>query len=167
MRKPLGFRWRTVVSLVLMAAPGHPALPRIRVEIQPTQGSVKPGEDLAVLTTVRNVGSDELSLRMWSCSYGDQWDTDNPGVQTNHSSCNKNGILRVALKPGQTYERQVAVRVATPCRASDSSVVFRLGFAEADSGQPLSNSRVWSNAASIALKCAPRGSKYFRPGSGQ
>ena len=122
------------------------------VEIKVAQATVKNNEDFPVSTTIRNVDKDDQSLRIWSCSYPQQWTADNPAVHITNASCKKNDVILIRLKPGETYERMLSIQivVAADLRAQ-KSLVFRLRFEPVTSQKTGDFSPVWSNSVTVSV----------------
>jgi hypothetical protein len=122
----------------------------VTVEIRVAQSTVKKNQEFLVSTTVRNVGKDEESLQIWSCSYPEQWTTDNLAVHIIGAACRKNDVIQVKLKPGESYERALSIYidVAVEHRAS-KPVTFRLGLERATSKKTGIASPLWSNAVTV------------------
>jgi hypothetical protein len=104
---------------------------RIEIKTLPTVAHNK--RVFVVDTTIRNTSNVEQVLQTWQCSYGDwNWTTDNPAVHVQEPEmppCKKNALVYMKLKPGETYERALSIRVAIPAREVMSQpVTFRIGF---------------------------------------
>jgi len=120
----------------------------LTVEIQPAQSTVKNDQDFLVATTIRNVGRDEQSLQIWSCSYPTQWKADKPSVHLRQVPCKKNSLEHVILKPGEAYERTLSIRVGAANKDEQESIAFRLGFEPAGDAAS-SVSLIWSNSVTV------------------
>jgi len=121
-----------------------------RVEIKVAQSTVKNNQEFLVSTTLRNVGTDEQSMRIWSCSYPQQWIADNPAVHIAGAACKKNDVFRVRLKPGETYERALSIHIKVAAqRLAQKPVTFRLGFEPANYEKTGVGSPLWSNAITV------------------
>jgi hypothetical protein len=121
-----------------------------RVEISVVRSTVKNNEEFPVSTTIRNVGRDEQSLQIWSCSYPEQWTADNPDVHIIGAACRKNDVILVGLKPGDAYERTLSIHIGIAAEnRTQKSVTFRLGFESATSKKTDIASPIWSNAITV------------------
>jgi len=96
------------------------------VEARMTRATVKDSEDFGMLTAVRNTGSSEVEMRVWSCSYSQQWETDSRSVRVKPTSCRKNYLTKISLAPGQAYEKAIILSVVDVTRPQ--SIHFRLAF---------------------------------------
>ena len=83
----------------------------LRVEIKSGQKSVKTGESFEVTTKIVNISQKDQHLQIWSCSYSDNWATDNPFVHLNGESCDKNFVGNVLLKRGEVYKNRLSLRI--------------------------------------------------------
>jgi hypothetical protein len=129
--------------------------PQIQVEIKLPKTTVKNHEGFIVLTALRNISNVEKQVRVWSCSYPNQWGADNPYIYVPYDSdCMKNAFGLVKLKPGESYKRNLPVRVVLASGDSTpKSVTFRLGYvnerqwALSTNGSP----PIWSNAVTVSV----------------
>lgn len=140
-----------LLVLTSVASPACSQDPSIRAEVSVVRSSVNNGEAFSASTTIRNVGSGSRSLQVWSCSYPDQWTSDNPVVHVRAVPCKKNVIVRIELKPGETYARDLSLLAKIGGTGSSPEVVrFRLGFSSdvSDEKKP-PRLRIWSNVITI------------------
>ena len=125
----------------------------LNVEIKPVPAVVKSGQEFSVNTKVKNVGREDQSLQIWSCSYPEHWTADNPSVHVEGVECEKNGLMDVRLKPGEAYEKALSLRVWVASRLSEESVTFRLGFAPwIRATKRADRPNIWSNAVTVNVK---------------
>lgn len=126
----------------------------LRAEIDLTQTVVLNNEDLPVTATIRNTGTAEETLVVWSCSYPAQWRPDKPTIKNQGVDCMQNVPGRIRLKPGETYTRRVHLRAEL--RSPDRrSITFRLGYgtdayfgtAELAPKSPA----IWSNVVTVDI----------------
>lgn len=138
--------------LIFTGVTAHGEASSIIVDIKMVDSTVKRNDDLPVSTTIRNVGTKEQSLQIWSCSYPEQWIVDNPIVHITAVSCNKNDVVHVRLKPGEAYERALSIRIERSAEHQDQkSVTFRLGFKPDISEKTGLLSPIWSNAITLRV----------------
>ncbi len=83
----------------------------LTVKIIATEPTVNNNENFFISTIIQNIGADDHSLLIWSCSYPDQWTADKPTVHITSVSCEKNYIMQIQLKPEQSYQRALAVKI--------------------------------------------------------
>ena len=119
------------------------------VEARVGHGTVRNNEEFLVSTVVRNIGETVQLLRVWSCSYPQQWTTDNASVQVKQVSCRKNYLSQVKLEPGKTYERLLSL--SANVGAAQKVITFRLGLDSEASAVAGSASRVWSNGLTVKI----------------
>ena len=132
----------------------------LRAEIKLSRTSVKNNELLSVSTIIRNTSREDQSFVAWACGYGRQWTSDSLSAQVNHGEpCLANALVKVKLKPGNSYQKKIQVSVTLPAAgAPQEAVTFRLGFAsERDQPAPAPASgaattpRLWSNAVTVTV----------------
>jgi len=101
----------------------------LRADIKAAQTLVKSGETFRVGTAIRNAGTTEQTIIVFTCTWSDQWIVDNPAVDVNSNNCLSNVQEKIKLKPGEAYENSLMVHIGP---ATDQSVrremTFRLGF---------------------------------------
>jgi hypothetical protein len=122
----------------------------IKVEVEPAQTTVQNNETFTVNTFIRNTGSDEEVLAIWSCSYPQQWQADSPFLHVDGVGCMKNDIFHIRIQPGEAYERPLSIRVELAAgKRQIESVTFRLGFQDENPGTIPKTPRIWSNAVTV------------------
>lgn len=135
----------------------------LKAEITPVQNVVKNDEIFSVATVIRNVGTKEESLTVWSCSYPAQWMTDNRDVHLVVVPCTRNGLELKRLKPGESFSRPLSLSIHLPSGQSNRArVSFRLGFVEgAYLGVQNPSLKVplsWSNSITVTVSSPGTGS---------
>jgi len=130
-------------SAVALAAEPAPAL---KVTIGIDDKSVEPAGSFSVSTQIQNIGERAITLAIWSCSYSQNWISDNPAVTIESMPCKKNVLEGIALASGRTYTNSLEVR-------STTEQPFRLGFmnGQLDVKMPASKP-VWSNPLTVSIK---------------
>ena len=127
----------------------------LRAEIKLSQTVVKNNEDFSVTATIRNTGTHEEMLEVWTRSYPSQWRADSPAVKTNATDCLQNSAGMVPLSPGKTYTRQVSVHLAVKDSGGRQLVTFRLGYGTDPyfgTIEPAPKSpAIWSNAVTVSV----------------
>ncbi len=122
----------------------------IKVTISSALTQVRNNEIVSVCTTLRNISSEEQVLEALSCGYSNQWIADNPSVLLLGDPCKKVGLMQIRLKPNETHERHLSIRVTLPASGSHpQSVTFRLGFQNERSRTEMKPPRIWSNAVTV------------------
>lgn len=126
----------------------------LRAEIDVAHTVVRNNEDLPVTATIRNTGTAEEILLVWSCSYPAQWRPDKTAIKNQGVDCMQNVPGKVRLKPGEAYTRRVHVRaeLTSPERRS---ITFRLGYGTDGyfgTAEPTPKSTaIWSNAVTVDI----------------
>jgi hypothetical protein len=123
----------------------------LRIEIQTAQQTVKMGAPFPVVTKIKNISEDAVTLQIWICSYGQNWIIDNSFMHISPIPCGKNYLESVRLKPGEVYTRELPVSTDASSNNSGDTIAFRLGFMDGGPNNGLPRP-VWSNP--ITLKIA-------------
>ena len=127
----------------------------LRVEIDPDQASVMDGGELTVTTHITNTGSQDIALRVWTCSYSDNWIDDSPFVDLVPWPCDENGLAKYVLKPGeslQNYENKLRLRIFVPAdEIAVEQVTFKLGF-KASPDKADTSPVAWSGPITVQVK---------------
>jgi hypothetical protein len=135
---------------VALAAP----VPVLKVTVAAKLQSVDNGAILPVTTQIRNAGKETQTLRILSCAYYAHWKIDNPSVRVDEIMCTRNPLRNVRLGPGESYKRDLNLRVnLQPDASLHGSITFRLGFI--DGAQAAANTTdqtlIWSNAVTVKV----------------
>jgi hypothetical protein len=121
----------------------------MQAEIKSALQVVRSGEEFLVSVSFKNPSDEEQSLQIWSCSFPKNWLSDNPIVQIPDVPCKKNSPIWVKLKPGESHQDQLAIKIALRPGAREP-VAFRLGFQPLNFQGPAGVSfPVWSNTITI------------------
>jgi hypothetical protein len=137
---------------VLIGIATYSQEPIFRVEIKALQSPITNKEEFTVSTSIRNLSRDDQSLLIWSCSYPQQWVADNPDIHITDVPCKKNDVIRIELKPGETYDRPLALYAADPDEdRKPKPITFRLGFKPTTDGKREPTAPIWSNAVTLAV----------------
>lgn len=124
----------------------------LKAEIKLVQTAVKNHQTLPVSTTLINSGSKVWMLEVWACGNSYRWVSDNPSVFVIGESCLKNSVSKIYLKPGQTFEKAVPVRVEFAAgKAQPESLTFRLGFKDPTCWSAQGIPPSWSNAVTVSV----------------
>jgi hypothetical protein len=152
------YLWTFLVLLgVLTAIPlSYGQSAGLAVEATADRDTVANVGKLSVNVKIRNEGLTDQHLRLMLCSYYDSWATDNTAVTLVPWPCDKNPMIEVVLKPGETYENSVfplelLVGVGEK-EIFPAEVSFRLGLRpdvlyRTDASRPV----VWSNPLNIKI----------------
>jgi hypothetical protein len=125
----------------------------LKAEIKLVRTAVRNKENFSVSTIIRNASANEQAFAVLYCCYAMLWTADNPSVQTDCSeACARNSAVKITLKPGETYEKNVLVRVELPAGTSQTeSVTFRLGFHAPIYRSEPKIPTIWSNAITVKV----------------
>jgi len=124
----------------------------LKPEIKLVQTAVKDHEKLSVSTTLINSGSTVWMLEVPLCGYSYAWRSDNPSVQIYGEACAKNSVSKIYLKPGETLEKEVPVRVELAAgKPQPESLTFRLGFKDPTCWSAQGIPPNWSNAVTVTI----------------
>ncbi|MGB9407375.1 MAG: hypothetical protein WCA89_07550 [Terracidiphilus sp.] len=124
----------------------------LKAEIALARETVINDEIFFVNTTLRNTGSNVWDLG-GGCGFLNQWTSDSPSILVIGEACfSEKNIhnMEVRLKPGETYERAVPVRVHLAADGDQhESVTFRLRFNDPTFNLHPEVPPVWSNAVTV------------------
>lgn len=128
----------------------------LEAEITPAWTLVRNDEIFTVTTVVRNVGTKEQSLTVWTCFYPGQWMTDNRNVHLVVVPCTRNKLEVRRLKPGESFSKPLSLYIDLPSgHVSGTKVNFRLGYrGRSYSGKPSFSPKLplfWSNASTVVV----------------
>jgi hypothetical protein len=141
----------SAVLLYLSASIAHGQGSPFKAEIKLTRTEVSNHETFSVATAIRNTSMTDQLLDVWTCSYSEQWVSDNLDVHVEAAACLQNVHYKVKLAPGEAYERAVPIYFAFCARKTfEGPVTFRLGFHEATRTKRYpDNSANWSNQVTL------------------
>lgn len=123
----------------------------LKAEIKLVQTPVKNHQTFPVSTALSNFGSKVWMLEVLACGYSNQWNSDNPSIVTGES-CLNNSVAKIYLKPGETFEKTVPVRVELAAgKAQPESVTFRLGFKDPTCWSAQGIPPNWSNSITVSV----------------
>jgi hypothetical protein len=100
------------LSLLLELASTAGADPvMIKVEASATQHAIHRGESAVIEVRVTNVSSEKQTFHIMNCAWRDSWRTDDRGIVVEGVGCEKNFEIELALAPGASDARKLAVVV--------------------------------------------------------
>ena len=124
----------------------------LKPEIKLVQTAVKNHETFSVSTTLLNAGSKVWMLEVLACGDSYHWVSDNPSILVMGQACARNSVSKIYLKPGETYEKTVPVRVElVDGKAQPQSLTFRLGFKDQTCWSAQGIPPNWSNAVTVSV----------------
>jgi hypothetical protein len=137
-----------MLTCICTAAYGQTGIIQVHIELM--QSAVKNNERFTVPASLSNTSNDAASLQVWSCSFPEQWVSDNPTVHIPAVPCEKNDAIWIKLSPGESFTEQLAIYIALPAdHRAREPVDFRLGFEPIDFQRTATPSIIWSNAVTI------------------
>ena len=121
-----------VVSTIDYSAWGQPSA----IKIEATSKQVAAVElfaeespvagEITVICKIQNISQADLFLSVMSCSYWDDWKTDNIAIFPRTHGCKKNGTTPIKLKPGEIREVQIPLVMTADIPRGD--IHFRLRY---------------------------------------
>ena len=121
----------------------------LEAKIKLVQTAVKNDGTFSVSATLLNSGSNVWELAV-GCGFLDQWTSDSPFVNVIGEACARTIPVGIRLKSGETYEREVPVRlVLTAGGDQPQSVSFRLRFNDPTFSSNPKSPPIWSNAVTV------------------
>jgi len=132
---------KTLLVLVALAAVAH-ADP-LAVEIAPATLAWRAKVPVVVVLKVSNPSKDRVSIKVWLCSWGDNWKSSDPELGWAPSACDKNYEKTEVLEPGGAKQWTLAMAPAPTAKAGIHSL--RMGFT------PGGGATVWSHPVAITV----------------
>jgi len=105
----------------------------LRVVVIPSKTEVRIKETFKVALRVENPTTTNQTVRVWSCSWDEEWKTSNPNISWLGWACKKNGVKNVEIPPGGAYTNELEMLIPEPI--SEKTFSFRMGFTPIDSKQ--------------------------------
>ena len=119
----------------------------LRVVVIPSKTEVRVKETFKVALRVENPTTTNQTVRVWSCSWDEEWKTSNTNIVFGIGwDCTKNNIHSVEIPSGGAYTNELEMLIPEP--VSEKALSFRMGFTPIDSKKTF-----WSNE--VKLKILP------------
>ena len=120
---------------------------RFRVTIRPAKTEVRLGEKFDVKLRVVNSSNVPQAFKAWSCSWDVQWTWKNLRIHYGFDNfdCWRNGLQEVRLKPGEAYEKTMALKLVAAGKSKEESL--RMGFTPGGERKTY-----WSNQVVLGMK---------------
>ena len=118
----------------------------LRVVVIPSKTEVRVKETFKVALRVENPTTTNQTVRVWSCSWDEEWKTSNTNISWLGWDCEKNNIHSVEIPSGGAYTNELEMLISEPI--SEKTLSFRMGFTPIDSKKTF-----WSNE--VKLKILP------------
>jgi len=84
------------------------------------------------------------SVRVWSCSWEEEWKTSDTNISYSVWICTKNFPENVEIPPGSAYTNELEMLIPEPI--SENMLSFRMGFTPIDS-----QTTFWSNRVKLNI----------------
>ena len=127
----------------------------LKAEISWTGVTVKHADSFSLNAVLRNTGSTERSLTIWTCPVSAQWVPDSPVVRVNQDTpCQQPAASLIRIKSGEKYTEAIPISFHLPAnQAIPNSVTFRLGFSELTRLSDVGHKEpsIWSNGVTIPV----------------
>ena len=112
----------------------------------------------SVMAKVQNISKENITLSAWSCSYAEDWVTDNKSIFPRQLNCKNNVLYAIALKPGET--REFTLAMSRPSNVLLKDIRFKLGYkAKRPIGEfkrtPIAGEPFWSDDVILHIKPVP------------
>jgi hypothetical protein len=119
--------------------------PRLRVVIVPSKNEVSVKEQFKVGLRVENPTATNQTVRVWSCSWEEEWKTSNTNISWVSWVCTINNDYDLTIPPGGAYTNELEMLIPQP--VSEKTLSFRMGFTPIDSQQTF-----WSGEVKLNVK---------------
>ena len=103
----------------------------LRVVLIPSKTEVRVTEKFKVALRVENPTTTNQTVRVWSCSWDEEWKTSNTNISWIGWDCTRNGVRNVEIPPGGAYTNELEMLIPQPI--SEKTLSFRMGFTPIDS----------------------------------
>jgi hypothetical protein len=120
----------------------------LRVVVIPSKTEVRVKETFKVALRVENPTTTNQTVRVWSCSWDEEWKSSNTNISWLGWICTRNVARNVEIPPGGAYTNELEMLIPEPI--PENSLSFRMGFTPIDSEKTL-----WSDG--VKLNILPSG----------
>lgn len=122
------------------------AEPGLIVEVFPTTIDTKLGEtSFSVTAFIKNPSAEDKSFEEYSCSYLEDWETDQDFIAHASTQCFRNGLRTIIIKPQEIIERKISLVLTREVAAGEHQ--FRLIF-------KYRNNKIFSNLLTLKVSDA-------------
>jgi len=125
----------------------------LRVFIIPSKTEVRVTEKFKVALRVENPTTTNQTVRVWSCSWVEEWKSSNTNISWLDWICTRNFEMNVEIPPGSAYTNELEMFIPEPI--SEKTLSFRMGFTPIDSNQTFWSDGVKLNILPPAASIAP------------
>lgn len=139
-------RWMFLIAALVVSrlASAAPPTRTVTIEAVPVQTRVHRNDVVSVRLQTRNTTDHTQAFRIMTCSWQDEWRSDDPQLVPGGADCAKNFAFTLTLAPGAVDVRVLALHVDTG--ASLGAHAFRLGFTAIGR-----KDTVWSTPATVRI----------------
>ncbi len=117
----------------------------LRVVVIPSKTEVRVKEKFNVALRVENPTTTNQTVRVWDCSWYEEWKTSNTNISWIDWVCTRNFERNVEIPPGGAYTNELEILIPEPI--SEKTLSFRMGFTPIDSKQTF-----WSGEVKLNVK---------------
>src|ERR1700733_11537034 len=116
----------------------------LRFVVIPSKTEVRVTEKVRVALRVENPTRTNQTVRVWSCSWDEEWKTSDTNISWLGWDCDKNFVRNIEIPPGGAYTNELEMVIPEPI--SKKKLSFRMGFTPVDCHQTF-----WSDAVDIGV----------------
>ena len=116
----------------------------LRVIVIPSKTEIHVKETFKVALRVENLTTTSQTVRVWSCSWNQEWKTSNTNISWLGWDCTRNVTRNVEIPPGGAYTNELEMLIPEPI--SEKTLSFRMGFTPIDSNQTF-----WSDDVQLRI----------------
>lgn len=124
----------------------------LRIVVIPSKTEVRVKETFKVALRVENLTTTNQIVRVWSCSWDEEWKTSITNIFWLGWDCTRNVVENVEITPGGAYTNELEIFIPEPI--SEKTISFRMGFTPIDSEKTF-----WSDAVIIGVAPQPAANK--------
>jgi len=125
----------------------------LRVVVIPAKTEVHVKETFKVALRVENPTTTNQTMRVWSCSWDEEWKTSNTNISWLDWICTRNFEMNVEIPPGGAYTNELEMFIPEPI--SEKTLSFRMGFTPIDSDRTFWSDDVQLNIIPSAASASP------------
>ena len=98
----------------------------LRVVVIPSKTEVQVKETFKVALRVENPTATNQMVRVWSCSWDEEWKTSNTNISWVSWACTINNDYDLTIPPGGAYTNELEMLI--PQQISNQTLTFQMGF---------------------------------------
>jgi hypothetical protein len=128
----------------------------LRVVVIPSKTEVRVQEKFKVALRVENPTTINQTVRVWSCSWDEEWKTSNTTISWIDWDCTRNFPENIEIPPGGAYTNELEMLIPEPI--SKNMLSFRMGFTPIDS-----QATIWSNRVKLNVLPSRKAKANLKP----